>query len=151
MVMVKLMQRSEVSNITQCKLVGILGDIRTRRRLCNTACTRSRLCNTADACCDGACAGHLDMLCIFIYHPVWRKRVWRSVFISAMHSHFVQYFSRSAILRKSVSWHEALVTALQRGLRVHRHGCSALRVGPAFLELMMPPQFRCCEWKELSL
>ena len=141
MVMVNLMQRSEVSDITQHKLIGIMDGIRTRRRLCNTA----------DACCDGACAGHLDMLCIFMYHPVWRKRLWRSVFISAMHAHFVQYFSRSKILRKSVSWHEALVTTLQRGLSVHRHGCSALRVGPAFLELMMPWQFWCCDWKELSL
>ena len=60
MVMVKLMQRSDDSDTTQHKLVGILDDIRTR----------SRLCNTADACCDGACAGHLDVLCIFSYHPV---------------------------------------------------------------------------------
>ena len=36
MVMVKLMQRSEVSNITQCKLASILDDIRKRNRLCNT-------------------------------------------------------------------------------------------------------------------
>jgi len=66
MVMVKLMQRSEVSNITQRKVMGILDDIRTR----------SRLCNTADAFCDGACAGHLYMLCIFIYQPgVAEKRL----------------------------------------------------------------------------
>ena len=141
MVMVKLMQRSDVSNITQRKLVSILDDIRTK----------SRLCNTADVCCDGACAGHLDMLCIFIYHPVWRKSVRRRVFIMAMHSHYVQSFFRSKILRKSVSWHEALVTALQRCLCVHRHGCSALRVRLAFLQLMMPRQFWCCHWKELSL
>ena len=101
MVMVKLMQGSEVSNITQRKLVGILDDMRTRSRLCNAA---------------GSCAGHLDMLCIFIYHPVWRKSVWRSVSISAMHSDFIQYFSCPEILRKSVRWHEALVAALQRGL-----------------------------------
>ena len=35
MVVVELMQCSEVSNITQRKLVGILDDIRTRSRLCN--------------------------------------------------------------------------------------------------------------------
>ena len=37
MVMVKLMQRSEVSSITQRKPAGILDDILTRSRWCNTA------------------------------------------------------------------------------------------------------------------
>ena len=37
MVIVKLMQRSEVSSITQRKPAGILDDILTRSRLCNTA------------------------------------------------------------------------------------------------------------------
>jgi len=37
MVMVKLMQRSEVSSITQRKPAGILDDILTRSRLYNTA------------------------------------------------------------------------------------------------------------------
>ena len=44
MVMVKLMQRSEVSNITQRKPASILDDIRKRNRLCNTV----------EACCRGA-------------------------------------------------------------------------------------------------
>ena len=37
MVMVTLMERSEVSNITQRKPAGILDDILTISRLCNTA------------------------------------------------------------------------------------------------------------------
>ena len=105
-VMVKLMQRAEVSSKTQRKLAGILDNI----------LTRSRLCNTAEALCGWAHAWHLNVVCIFIYHPVWWKSNWRNVSISAVHSDFIQYFSCSEILGKSVRWHEALVAALQRGL-----------------------------------
>ena len=106
LVMVKLMQRSEVSSITQRKPASILDDI----------FTRSRLCNTAEACCGWAYAWRLNVVCIFIYHPVWWKSVWRSVSISAVHPDFIQYFFGPEILRKSVRWHEALVAALQRRL-----------------------------------
>jgi hypothetical protein len=106
MVMIKLMQGSEVSNITQRKLAGILDDI----------LTRSRLYNTAEACCGWAYAWRLNVVCFFIYHPVWWKSVWRSVSSSAVHSDFIQHFSCPEVLRKSVRWHEALVTTLQRGL-----------------------------------
>ena len=56
MVMVELMQRSEVSNLTKRKLAGILDDV----------LTRSRLCNTAEACCGLAHAWRLHVICIFI-------------------------------------------------------------------------------------
>ena len=106
MVMVKLMQSSEVSSITQRKSAGILDDI----------LTRSRLCNTAGAWFGWAYAWRLNVVCIFIYYPVWWKSVWLSVSISGVHSDFIQYFSCPQILRKSVRWHEALVAALQRRL-----------------------------------
>ena len=106
MIMVKLMQGSEVSNITQREPAGILDDIFTRRRLCNTA----------EACCVWAYAWFHNLFCISFYHPVWWKSPWCSVCISAVHSDFIQYFSCPEVLRKSVRWHEALVAALQRCL-----------------------------------
>jgi len=106
MVMVKLMQCSEISTITQRKQASILDDILTRRRLCNTA----------EACCGWAYAWSSNVVSIFVYHPVWWKSIWRSVCISAVHSDFIQYFSCPEILRKSVRWHEALMATLQRGL-----------------------------------
>ena len=109
MVMVKLMQRSEVANITERKLAGILDDVFTRRRLCDTA----------EACCGLAHAGRLHVFCIFVYDPAWRKSVWRPVSISAVHPNFIQNSSCPEILRKSVRRHEALVAASQRSLRVH--------------------------------
>ena len=56
-VMVKLMQRAEVSSKTQRKLASILDNI----------LTRSRLCNTAEACCGWAYAWRLYVVCIFNY------------------------------------------------------------------------------------
>ena len=55
-VMVKLMQRAEVSSKTQRKLAGIMDNI----------LTGSRLCNTAEACCGLAHAWRLHVICIFI-------------------------------------------------------------------------------------
>ena len=105
-VMVKLMQRAEVSSKTQRKLAGILDNI----------LTKSRSCSTAEAFCGWAHAWHLNVVCIFIYYPVWWERFWCSVSTRAVHSDFIQYFSCPEILRKSVRWHEALVAALQRSL-----------------------------------
>ena len=106
MVMVKLMQSSEVSSRTQRKLAGILDDI----------FTGSRLCNTAGACYVRAYTRRPNVCCFFLYHPVWWKSPWRNSTIIAMHSDFIQYFSCPKILWKSVSWHEALVATLQRCL-----------------------------------
>ena len=90
MVVVELMQRAEVSSITQRTPAGILDDI----------LTRSRLCNTARASCGWAYTWRHNVVCLFIYHPVWWKDVLRSVSISAVHSDFIQYFSCSQILRE---------------------------------------------------
>ena len=139
-VMVKLMQRAEVSSKTQRKLAGILDNI----------FTRSRLCNTADACCAWAYAWRLNVVCIFIYHPVWWKSVWRGVSSSDVLSDFIQYFSYSEILRKSVRWHETLMATLQRCLRVHGYGRTALFIRFALLQFVVAWEFWCCDWKILS-
>ena len=79
MVMVKLMQSSEVSRITQRKSASISDDI----------LTRSRLWNTVEACWGWAYAGRLNVVCIFIHHPVWRQSDWRNVGIRTVHSDFI--------------------------------------------------------------
>ena len=96
-VVIELMQRSEVACIAQCKLVGVLDEVFAGSGLCNAGVRRF--------------LDSKNVFGVFLDIPDGREGCSGGVGVMASHAHLIQHLPCSRVLRESIRRHQALVTA----------------------------------------